>query len=229
MARPEKTVHTSDQAREAALETARHLLDIGAVNFRPEDPYTFTSGRVSPSYIDCRRVIAFPQAREAMTARAVELIDREIGRDSIDAIAGGETAGIPYAAFISVALGKPMVYVRKEPKGFGRMAQIEGALDEGARVLLVEDLTTDGGSKVRFVDALRAAGAIVDHTYVVFHYGIFEESWSTMNDLGVGLHALATWWDVLDVAREQGNFTAEQLDSVEAYLSAPDDWTPMGS
>lgn len=227
MARPEKATHKSEEARAAAADTARHLLDIGAVNFKPEDPYTFTSGRISPSYIDCRRVIAFPEAREAMTAHAVNLIDRDIGRDNIDVIAGGETAGIPYAAFVAVALGKPMVYVRKEPKGFGRMAQIEGALDDGARVLLVEDLTTDGGSKVRFVDALREAGAVVEHTYVVFHYGIFAEAWETMENIGVGLHALATWWDVLDAARENSVFSAEQLDSVEEYLNAPDTWTPM--
>jgi len=229
MARPEKAKHTSEAARAAAADTARHLLDIGAVNFSPEDPYTFTSGRVSPSYIDCRRVIAFPEAREAMTAHAVALIDRDIGRNNIDVIAGGETAGIPYAAFIAVALGKPMVYVRKEPKGFGRMAQIEGALEDGARVLLVEDLTTDAGSKVRFIDALREAGAKVEHTYVVFHYGIFAEAWETMEKLGVGLHALATWWDVLDAARENSVFTEEQLDSVEEYLGAPDTWKPMAS
>ena len=227
MARPEKTVHTSDEARKAAEDTARHLLNIGAVNFKPEDPYTFTSGRVSPSYIDCRRVIAFPEAREAMTAHAVALIDREIGIDNIDVIAGGETAGIPYAAFVAVALGKPMVYVRKQPKGFGRMAQIEGALDDDARVLLVEDLTTDGGSKVGFIDALRQAGATVEHTYVVFHYGIFAEAWETMDKLGVGLHALATWWDVLDAARADSVFSTEQLDSVEEYLGAPDTWKPM--
>jgi orotate phosphoribosyltransferase len=228
MARPDDMAHDSEEARAAAARTARHLLDIGAVNFRPEDPYTFTSGRVSPSYIDCRRVIAFPEARESMTADAVALIDCEIGRDNIDVVAGGETAGIPYAAFIAVALGKPMVYVRKEAKGFGRMAQIEGALDEGARVLLVEDLATDGGSKARFVNALREAGAVVDHTYVVFHYGIFPESKTTMEELGLTLHALATWWDVLDAARENSAFSAEQLDSVEAYLSSPNDWTPMG-
>ena len=227
MARPEKTVHTSDEARKAAEDTARHLLNIGAVNFKPEDPYTFTSGRVSPSYIDCRRVIAFPEAREAMTAHAVALIDREIGIDNIDVIAGGETAGIPYAAFVAVALGKPMVYVRKQPKGFGRMAQIEGALDDDARVLLVEDLTTDGGSKVGFIDALREAGATVEHTYVVFHYGIFAEAWETMDKLGVGLQALATWWDVLDAARADSVFSTEQLDSVEEYLGAPDTWKPM--
>ena len=179
MARPDNMAHGSEAAAKAARETAHHLLDIGAVNFRPEDPYTFTSGRVSPSYIDCRRVIAFPEAREAMTAHAVDLIDREIGRDDIDVVAGGETAGIPYAAFVAVALGKPMVYVRKEPKGFGRMAQIEGALDAGAKVLLVEDLTTDGGSKVRFVDALRAADAVVaavDVGALASHYGVKHDA-----------------------------------------------------
>ncbi|MDE0781276.1 MAG: orotate phosphoribosyltransferase [Alphaproteobacteria bacterium] len=229
MARPDRAQHTSDEARLAAADTARHLLNIGAVNFRPEDPYTFTSGRVSPSYIDCRRVIAFPEAREAMTSHAVALIDREIGRDNIDVIAGGETAGIPYAAFVAVALGKSMVYVRKEPKGFGRMAQIEGALEDNTRVLLVEDLTTDGGSKVRFIDTIREAGATVEHTYVVFNYGIFTEAWDTMDKLGVGLHALATWWDVLDAARENSVFSAGQLDSVEEYLSSPDTWKPMNS
>jgi orotate phosphoribosyltransferase len=107
------------------------------------------------------------------------------------------------------------------------MAQIEGALDDDARVLLVEDLTTDGGSKVGFIDALREAGATVEHTYVVFHYGIFAEAWETMDKLGVGLHALATWWDVLDAARADSVFSTEQLDSVEEYLGAPDTWKPM--
>ena len=156
----------------------------------------------------------------------VVTVMRDAGFEAFDNIAGGETAGIPYAAFVAVALGKPMVYVRKEPKGFGRMAQIEGALNDGERVLLVEDLTTDGGSKVGFVEALRAAGAKVDHTYVVFHYGIFPESQTTMDEIGVELHALATWWDVLDAAREQGAFSSEQLDSVEAYLHDPDGWKP---
>ena len=119
----------------------------------------------------------------------------------------------------------PMIYVRKEPKGFGHMAQIEGELTEGAQVLLVEDLTTDGGSKVRFIEALRKAGAEVAHTYVVFHYGIFAESLTTMAELGVKLHALATWWDVLEVARARELYTPDQLDTVEAYLDDPQGWS----
>ncbi len=225
MPRPAELVHATDAARQAAQRAAEILLDIEAVNFRPDDPYTFTSGRKSPSYVDCRRIISFPAARRELTRLAVELIERDIGRGEIDIVAGGETAGIPFSAWIADALDQPMIYVRKEPKGFARMAQIEGDLPEGARVLLVEDLTTDGGSKVRFIDALRAAGATVAHTYVVFHYGIFPESLATMAQLDVALHALATWWDVLDVARAQGLYTPDQLDIVEAYLDDPEGWS----
>ena len=225
MPRPSQTEHKSEAARAAARRAAQILLDIEAVNFRPDDPFTFTSGRVAPSYIDCRRIISFAAARRELTKMAVELIDRDIGRDKIDVIAGGETAGIPFAAWIADAMDLPMIYVRKEPKGFARMAQIEGHLPEGARVLLVEDLATDGGSKIRFVDALRKAGAVCDETYVVFHYGIFPQSWKTMSEHGVGLHALATWWDVLDVAREAGKFTEAQLENIESFLSDPDGWS----
>ena len=225
MPRPAELAHATNAARLAAQRAAEILLDIEAVNFRPDDPYTFTSGRKSPSYIDCRRIISFPAARTELTKLAVELIERDIGRGEIDIVAGGETAGIPFSAWIADALDQPMIYVRKEPKGFGRMAQIEGELPEGARVLLVEDLTTDGGSKVRFIDALRTAGATVAHTYVVFHYGIFPESLATMAKLDVGLHALATWWDVLEVARTRSLYTPDQLDIVEAYLDDPDGWS----
>ena len=227
MPRPAELAHATDAAQQAAQRAAEILLDIEAVNFRPDDPYTFTSGRKSPSYIDCRRIISFPTARRELTQLAVELIERDIGGGEIDIVAGGETAGIPFAAWIADALDQPMIYVRKEPKGFGRMAQIEGELPEGARVLLVEDLTTDGGSKVRFIEALRKAGATVAHTYVVFHYGIFPESLATMAKLDVGLHALATWWDVLDVARTRRLYTPDQLDSVEAYLDDPNGWSAV--
>jgi orotate phosphoribosyltransferase len=225
MPRPIELAHTTDDARQAAQRAAEILLDIKAVNFRPDDPYTFTSGRKSPSYIDCRRIISFPQARRKLTRLAVDLIERDIGESEIDVVAGGETAGIPFAAWIAAKINLPMVYVRKEPKGFARMAQIEGELTEGARVLLVEDLTTDGGSKVRFIEALRKAGAQVAHTYVVFHYGIFAESLTTMAELDVNLHALATWWDVLEVARARSLYTPDQLDTVEAYLDDPEGWS----
>ena len=126
---------------------------------------------------------------------------------------------------MSERLNLPMLYVRKKPKGFGRMAQIEGVMDEsGKKVVLIEDLQTDGGSKKVFIDALREAGAVVEHSFVVFHYGIFQASEDNMKAMGVKLHALTTWWDVLAVAREKKYFDEETLNSVESFLKAPDVW-----
>src|SRR5215813_2039460 len=114
---------------------------------------------------------------------------RDVGFDQFDSVAGGETAGIAFAAWMADKLGLPMQYVRKQPKGFGRNAQIEGEVKEGQRVLLVEDMTTDGGSKVNFIAALRKAGCIVEHTFVFFYYDIFPEGLKTLKDLGVAHHA----------------------------------------
>ena len=207
------------------LETARLLLDIGAVNFRPDEPYHLTSGWSSPVYIDCRRVISFTEARRRIVEMAVAKLDRDIGFDAIDAVAGGETAGIPYAAWIAEHQSKPMLYVRKKPKGFGRNAQIEGHLEEGRRVLLVEDLATDGGSKITFVEGLRAAGAEVKHVFVVFFYGAFPGTLETLDGIGVRLHWLADWKDVLKAAEEGQYFDQAAIDGVRAFLDDPPAWS----
>jgi orotate phosphoribosyltransferase len=208
-----------------AEQSARILLEIKAVSFNAQTPFTWTSGRKAPTYVDCRKVISFPRARTALLDFAAATVLRDIGYESIDAIAGGETAGIPYAAWLSDRLGLPMQYVRKQPKGFGRNAQIEGVLKEGDRALLVEDLATDGGSKLKFVEALRTAGAVVTDTFVIFHYGIFPQSVTSLAEIGVRLHALATWHDVLKVARDGNYFDAETLKSVESFLGDPDAWS----
>jgi orotate phosphoribosyltransferase len=117
-----------------------------------------------------------------------------------------------------------MTYVRKKPKGYGRNARIEGVMTEGQRVLLVEDLTTDGGSKLSFVDAIRDTGATCGHTAVIFYYGIFPETEKTLGDHGVRLHALCTWWDVLAEAKAGGAFGADTLTEVERFLNDPRAW-----
>ena len=117
-----------------------------------------------------------------------------------------------------------MSYVRKKPKGYGRNARIEGVMGEGDRVLLVEDLTTDGGSKLSFVDAIRETGATCGHTAVIFYYGIFPETEKTLGDHGVALHHLCTWWDVLAEARRAGTFDATTLAAVESFLNDPRAW-----
>lgn len=216
---------TTRAAAQAAGLTSEILLETKSVLFSPDKPFIFTSGRASPVYVDCRRLISFPRARERLMDMAVELIDREIGRDAIDVVAGGETAGIPFAAFIAERLALPMIYIRKQPKGFGRNAQIEGEMAEGARVLLVEDLASEGTSKLNFIRAIRQAGGTIAHTFVVFHYGIFPQSVASLAAEGVQLHALATFWDVLPVAQELGAFTPQQYQAVRAYLENPDGWS----
>ncbi len=205
--------------------TAKMLLEVDAVLFNPAKPFIFTSGWASPVYIDCRRLISFPRLRQTIIDFATTTILRDIGFEKFDTVAGGETAGIPFAAWIADRLMLPMQYVRKKPKGFGRDAQIEGHLQEGARTLLVEDLTTDGRSKVNFCKALRMAGAKVEHVFVIFHYDIYPEAPKIMADIGVELHALATWWDVLRVAREGAHFDVDTLDEVEKFLNDPNGWS----
>jgi orotate phosphoribosyltransferase len=149
---------------------------------------------------------------------------REAGFEAFDNVAGGETAGIPFAALVAERMALPMTYVRKKPKGYGRNARIEGAMTEGQRVLLVEDLTTDGGSKLSFVDAIRETGAECGHTAVIFYYGIFPETEKTLGDHGVALHYLCTWRDVLAVAKARALFPEDQLTEVEAFLNDPRGW-----
>ncbi len=205
--------------------TVKMLLEIKAVHFRADEPYTFTSGLKSPVYIDCRKVISYPRIRSTLIEFLGSKLARDVGFEQFDAIAGGETAGIPFAAWLADRMGLPMLYVRKKPKGFGRDARIEGDLREGQRVLLVEDLTTDGGSKIAFCEALRSAGAEVSETAVVFYYDIFKATPSTLAEHGLRLHYLATWWDVLRVCREERIFDAATLSEVEAFLHHPRDWS----
>ncbi len=211
-------------AAEIARLTARMLLEIKAVHFNSTTPFTLASGLPSPTYIDCRKLISYPRIRSVLMDFLAVTVLRGAGFEAFDNIAGGETAGIPFAALVAERLALPMTYVRKKPKGYGRNARIEGEMTPGQRVLLVEDLTTDGGSKLSFVDAIRDTGATCAHTAVIFYYGIFAGTEERLAEHGVTLHHLCTWWDVLAEARAQGAFDAATLAEVEAFLNAPRDW-----
>lgn len=204
---------------------AQMLVEIKAVHFRSDEPYIFTSGLASPVYIDCRKLISYPRIRSAIMDFSVATILSEAGFEQFDSVAGGETAGIPFAAWISERMGLPMQYIRKKPKGFGRNARIEGDMPEASRVILVEDLTTDGGSKLKFADAIREAGAEIDHTFAIFYYDIFPEAPQRLKDHGLTLHYLATWWDVLALSKEKGYFDDKTLTEVEAFLNGPLAWS----
>ena len=210
---------------EIASLTAGMLLEIDAITFNAHKPFTHSSGKKAPTYVDCRKLISFPRIRSTLMDFLSVTTMREAGFEAFDNIAGGETAGIPFGALIAERLALPMSYVRKKSKGYGRNARIEGVMTEGQRVLLVEDLTTDGGSKLSFVDAIRETGATCNATAVIFYYGIFEGVEEALANHGVKLIYLCTWWDVLAAAKARGSYDSETLVSVEAYLRDPAGWS----
>jgi orotate phosphoribosyltransferase len=207
-----------------ARTAARILIQTQAVLFSPDEPFTFTSGRKSPVYVDCRRLISYPNERGILMGMMADQIKHTVDVKKVSAIAGGETAGIPFAAWVADRLGLPMIYIRKKPKGFGRNARIEGVIAEGDTILLIEDLATDGGSKMSFIEGIRDAGAECAHTFVIFHYGIFPDGIRKLNEAGVALHGLTTWWDIIECADEEKILDAATVKKVMAFLKDPDGW-----
>lgn len=210
--------------KEIAELSAAMLLDINAVHFNSQEPFTLASGLPSPTYIDCRKLISFPRVRSALMDFLACTVLREAGFEAFNNIAGGETAGIPFSALIAERLALPLTYVRKKPKGYGRNARIEGVMTKNDRVLLIEDMTTDGGSKISFIDAIRATGAKCNNTAVIFYYDIFPETIKKLKDHGTDLHYLCTWWDVLAVAKKRNTFDKKTLEDVENFLREPRLW-----
>lgn len=208
-----------DHLREA---TALMLWEAEAVRMSPQEPFQLASGNRSPIYVNCRQVISNPAFMALFTTTARLVLERAPGSPQMDAVAGGETAGIPYAAHLAWDLGKNMLYVRKKAKGHGIASKVEGSVKEGQRVLLVEDLITDGGSKLGFIDALREAGAQVDHALVLFDRQ--QGGTETLATKNVRLHSVTDLLTVLKVAETTGLLTPEDRQAVDAYLADPQAW-----
>ena len=201
---------------------AEKLIEIKSVQFSFNKHFTLTSGLKSPVYVDCRKIISFVEERTYIMDAALKYINKN--KIEFDLLAGGETAGIPYAAFISEKLHKPMIYIRKKPKGFGKNQQIEGSFNKNQKAVLIEDLATDGGSKVIFVEAMRKAGLIVNDIFVIFYYDIFNFEESVLSKLNVNIHSLCTWKDIISVLEERKTFSQTDLENLKEFLSKPDDW-----
>ena len=201
---------------------AEKLIDIESVKFSFENHFTLTSGLKSPVYVDCRKIISFLDEREFIMNEALNYFEKN--KIQFDLVAGGETAGIPYAAIISEKIKKPMVYIRKKPKGFGQNQQIEGHFKEKEKAILIEDLATDGGSKVVFVEAMRKAGLIVNDIFVIFYYDIFNLENSVLSKLNVNIHSLCTWKDILSVIEKKNIYKENDIKNLKKFLSNPDDW-----
>ena len=201
---------------------AEKLINIGSVQFSFENHFTLTSGLKSPVYVDCRRIISFVDERDFIMDEAINYFQKN--NLQFDLIAGGETAGIPYAAIISEKTKKPMLYIRKKPKGFGKNQQIEGEFKEKENAILIEDLATDGGSKVIFVEAMRKAGLKVKDIFVIFYYDIFNFEGSVLSKLDVNIHSLCTWKDIITVLEQKNLYNQNDINNLKQFLSNPDDW-----
>jgi len=213
---------------EVSQKVAEMLLQTEAIQVYKDKPFVFVSGRISPVYIDCRRILSFPAEREYIVTHLAKTAETEIGLSKIDVVAGGETAGIPYASFVSHIIRKPMIYIRKQPKGYGGTKQIEGILEPGKRVMLVEDLITDGLSKLRFNIGIRGAGARMTHCLCVFDYASdrlnLHEGKENLAKNGIELHVLANWDDVLDTGLSRSYFTELASTQIIDFLKDPDNW-----
>jgi orotate phosphoribosyltransferase len=213
---------------DVAQRIAEMLLRTEAIQIYKQTPFVFVSGRISPVYIDCRKILSFAEEREYIIIQLAKKTENDVGLDNIDVVAGGETAGIPYASFVAHLIKKPMIYIRKQPKGYGGTKQIEGILQAGKRVMLVEDLITDGLSKLRFNIGIRAAGAKMTHCLCVFDYASDRlnqhEGRDNLAKNDIALHVLANWDDVLDTGLSKSYFSADASKQILDFLKDPENW-----
>jgi orotate phosphoribosyltransferase len=208
----------SDTARRIAAS----LLDIGAVELRPSDPFTWSSGLVAPIYCDNRLTIAYPRVRRAIRDGFVEIL-REEGLSSATVV-GTATAGIPHAAWLADAVDAPMAYVRSSAKGHGQGARIEGTVGEGTDVVVVEDLISTGGSALDAVAALRDVGARVRAVLAIFSYEL-DVADAAFDDANVSRHVLTGFNILTDVAHERGDLSAAELATLSEWRSDPEAWS----
>ena len=200
-----------------ALKAAEILIDINAIKFNTENPYKLTSGKISPVYCDCRKIISFPKERKILVQFAIELLKSQSFFNEIDVLAGGETAGIPFASFLASDLDLSMIYIRKEAKEFGRKKKIEGLLKKNQSVVLVEDLITDGGSKVGFIESLINESSKILCMLVIFNYGIFRNEYS-LSGYNTKLLYLTSWREILIIAKKKGILLNNDYVVVKKFL-----------
>jgi orotate phosphoribosyltransferase len=196
------------------------LWELQAIQVNVAQPFQLTSGNWSPIYVNCRRVISDSAAMDIVASFAHWILQSE--HVEADMLAGGETAGIPFASFLAARLGKPMVYVRKRAKEHGLRGLVEGRVERGQRVLLVEDLITDGQSKLDFIGALREAGGIAEDCLVLFDR--LQGGREMLAQNGVRLMSITDLNAALAFAGKQGRVAEPDLAEIHAYLADPRAW-----
>ena len=212
----------SDEPEDLEIDRAiaSDLLTIGAVDLRPDDPFTWSSGLRAPIYCDNRKTLAHPPVRRAICDGFVEAVRTHAMTPAT--IAGTATAGIPHAAWLADRLDQPMAYVRSSAKGHGRENRIEGEVEAGAPV--IEDLISTGTSALSAVEALREHGAVVRGVLAIFSYE-FDRAATAFREADVPLHVLTGFSTLLDVATTQGDLRRDQVQTLQAWRADPEAWS----
>lgn len=199
------------------------LLECGCLQLSPDQPFTYASGLVGPIYCDNRLVLSYPENREILVQGLKNLCLSE-GLEGLT-MAGVASAGVPHAAFLAHELKVPMIYVRSKKKEHGRQNRVEGQLDKGQEVLVVEDLVNQGGSVADAVEALRSEGAVVNHVICLVSYQL-SAAIERLEALNVKLHYLCDFDSILQEAQSRQKISADQLDSLRRWQKNPKNWRP---
>jgi orotate phosphoribosyltransferase len=203
-------------------DIAEKLLEINAVALKPQTPFTWTSGLRSPIYCDNRLTLSFPSVRKDIALGLKKLILENF--PDAEVIAGTATAGIPHAAWVSDLLDLPMCYVRSKPKGHGKGNQIEGKVEEGQKVVVVEDLISTGGSVITAVQALREAGCEVLGVVSIFTYGL-EKGKEAFLLAGIKSESITDFPTLIEVAVEKGYVNGTDQASLLDWRKDPSSWS----
>ena len=198
---------------------AQQLLSIGAANMDESAPFTLTSGKQSPLYVDVRRLLSYPQERNMIMGRAATLLESQLPHLTHMTIAGGESAGIPFASFLAHHWQLPLIYVRKQPKKFGLQKNIEGDLNPDRSILLVEDILTQGTSKAVFINHLRKAGGTVNDIFIPISYQDEHQEAAFAEKHEVRVHSLSRISVLLDVAQEQQTHSHAAITAARQWLA----------
>lgn len=203
-----------------SAQIAQQLLKIKAVKLNPHQPFTWASGILSPIYCDNRIVLSHPEARNTVKKGFVEMAS-QFG--DFDVVAGVATAGIPHGALLADALNLPFIYVRDKPKSHGRQNQIEGELQEGQRVLVIEDLISTGGSSLKAIDAIVEAGGKIAGILAIFTYG-FQEATELFQSRDIAMMTLSDYNQLIDEALKLNYISSADLESLKIWRKDPKNW-----
>jgi orotate phosphoribosyltransferase len=207
--------------KETAEKTAELLLQINAIKLNPKNPFTWASGWQSPIYCDNRLLLSFPPIRNYIRDEFAKNIEKQFGKP--DVIAGVATGAIGIGVLVAESLGLPFVYVRPEPKKHGRQNQVEGFLQKGQKVIIIEDLISTGNSSLLAVEALRAAGANIKGMAAIFTYG-FDVAQENFKNANVDLFTLSNYSNLLNLAVAKKYITENEEHTLREWNSSPSTW-----